>query len=108
MIYKLTPSKIDHSHRAGRHIADWRKPRHREIIVKFAACNARQSVYLKPMDLRENEDMKGIFINEDLTKLRSKLLADAKYLARVDMLKSAYSTDGKKISCATSMANGTW
>ena len=49
------------------------------------------------MDLRnsENEDMKGLFINEDLTKLRSKLLFDARSLTRANMLKSAYSTDGK-------------
>ena len=93
----IGPSDIDRSHRIGKPKASGPKPRHRDIIVKFAAYNARQRVYLKRMDLRgsENEDMKGIFINEDLTKLRSKLLFDARSLVRANMLKSAYSADGK-------------
>lgn len=90
----IGPSDIDRSHRVG-------KPktggRHRDIIVKFATYGARQRIYLKRMDLRESEngDMKTVFINEDLTKIRSKLLFDARTLVKGDKLKSAYSADGK-------------
>ena len=102
LVYKLAnqlnsyigPTDIDRSHRVG-------KPknggRHRDIIVKFATYNARQKLYQNRMDLRNSEDevAKGIFINEDLTKIRSKLLYDSRTLVRVDKLKSAYSSDGK-------------
>lgn len=90
----IGPSDIDRLHRVGKPRADGR---HRVIIIKFAKYNARQRVYLKRMDLRdcENDDMKTVFINEDLTKLRSKLLFDARTLVKVDKLKSAYSTNGK-------------
>ena len=88
---------IDRSHRVGKPKASGPKAWHRDIIVKFATYNARQRVYFKRMDLRdsEDEDMKGIFINENLTKLRSKLSFDARSLARANILKSVYLTDGK-------------
>ena len=82
----IGPSDIDRSHRIGKPKVSGPKPRHRVIIVHFATY--RHRVYFKLMDLRdsENEDMKGMFINEDLTKLRSKLLFHARSLARTNML----------------------
>ena len=46
-------------------------------------------------DLRELENRASVFINEDLTKRRSKLLFDARTLVRANPLKAAYSSDGK-------------
>lgn len=46
-------------------------------------------------DLRELENCTSVFINEDLTKRRSKLLFDARTLVHVNLLKAAYSSDGK-------------
>ena len=37
---------------------------------------------------------KGVFINEDLTKARSKLLYEARRRVKSDQLKSAWSADG--------------
>ena len=94
----LTPSDIDRSHRVGR-IDDNRASgsgrRSRDIIVKFATYNARQRLYVKRKNLRQTESLKNIFINEDLTKKRSKLLYDARCLVRTKKLKSAYASDGK-------------
>ncbi|MCG8049332.1 MAG: septum formation initiator family protein [Candidatus Thiodiazotropha endolucinida] len=93
----MSPSDIDRSHRVGKPKTGGPKPRHRDIIVKFTSYNARQRLYLKRKNLREsmNRDMNRIFINEDLTKPRSKLLYDSRSLVRVKLLKNAYSTDGK-------------
>lgn len=94
----LTPSDIDRSHRVGRlddNGAGSRGRRSRDIIVKFATYNARQRLYVKRKNLRETESLKNIFINEDLTKKRSKLLYDARCLVRTKKLKSAYASDGK-------------
>ena len=87
-------SDIDRSHRIGNPKTGGR---HRDIIVKFATYNARQRIYHKRVELRnsEDKDTKSIFINEDLTKKRSKLLFDARTLSRVGKLKSAHSSDGK-------------
>lgn len=94
----LTPSDIDRSHRVGR-VDDSRagsgRRRPRDIIVKFATYNAKQRLYVKRKNLRETASMNSIFINEDLTKKRSKLLYDARCLVRMKKLKSAYASDGK-------------
>ena len=47
------------------------------------------------MDLREIEERQNVFVNEDLTRTRSKLLFNARTLMRAKKLKSAYSSDGK-------------
>lgn len=94
----LAPSDIDRSHRVGK-IDEQQgrngKRRHRDILVKFATYNARRRLFIKRKDLRDMEHMKHLYVNEDLTKLRSKLLYDARCLFRVDILKAAYASDGK-------------
>lgn len=98
----INRSDIDRSHRVGRidnrgsgDGAAGGRRRHRDIIVKFATYNAKQRLYSKRKDLRENEDMRHLYINEDLTRLRSKLLFDARCLVRAGKLKAAYASDGK-------------
>lgn len=98
----LSPSDIDRSHRVGKLEDSARagarskaKIRHRDIIVKFATYNARQRLYMKRTELRDSEATVNLYINEDLTKTRSKLLFDARSLVRVKLIKSAYSSDGK-------------
>ena len=87
---------IDRSHRVGKtgQKDASGQAKHRAIIVKFATYNARQRLYSKRKDLQESE-LGNIFLNEDLTKTRSKLLFDARTLVRVDKLQSAYASDGK-------------
>ena len=96
----LNPSDIDRSHRVGKvdnksRSAPGASHRHRDIIVKFATYNAKQRLFQKRMDLREIEERQNVFVNEDLTRTRSKLLFNARALMRANKLKSAYSSDGK-------------
>ena len=95
----MTSADIDRSHRVGKpdnrgRTAATSKTRHRDIIVKFATYNARHRLYSMRKELRTT-DMNRVFINEDLTRYRSKLLFDARSLVRCNKLKSAYSSDGK-------------
>ena len=55
-----------------------------------------QRLYKQRAGLKQS-DLKGIFINEDLTKLRSKLLYDARTLVKSQppCLQGAWSTDGR-------------
>ena len=61
--------------------------------MKFSTYNARNRLYQQCKDLRDIPA--NMFINEDLTKKRSKLLFSARTLASADLLKAVYSTDGK-------------
>ncbi|MEW8544179.1 MAG: hypothetical protein AB2693_11655, partial [Candidatus Thiodiazotropha sp.] len=94
---------IDRSHRVGkidddRRTTRPRRPkRHRDIIVKFTSYNARYRLFQKRKELRQtdNEQLKTIYMNEDLTKYRSGILFEARSLKRAGKLKAAYSSDGK-------------
>ena len=96
---KLDARDIDRSHRVGKiGLKDSEgQVKHRQIIVKFATYNARQRLYSMRKELKEPQDdhLKGIFLSEDLTKSRSKLLFDARTLARANKLQYAYASDGK-------------
>lgn len=100
---ELEKSEIDRSHRVGRHLTQGpiigrtakASRRHRDILVKFATYNARQRLFSKRKELRDSMTTKNVFINEDLTKPRSKLLFDARSLVRGNCLKAAYSSDGR-------------
>lgn len=98
----ISPSDIDRSHRVGKLEDQGRAGgrsttniRHRDRIVKFATYNARQRLFQKRKELRDSEETKNLYINEDLTKIRSKLLYLARCLVRVKELNVAYSSDGK-------------
>ena len=100
----MTKQDIDRSHRVGKPVsggrvgrADKSKRQHRDIIVKFTSYNARDRLFQMHKDLREteNDELKVVFINEDLTKTRSKILFEARILRRENKLKAAYSSDGK-------------
>ena len=67
--------------------------------MKFATYNARNRLFKERKFLREtdNEDLKSIFLNEDLTKRRSEILFEARKLRRSNKLIAAYSSDGKII-----------
>lgn len=85
-------SEIDRSHRVG-------KPtnRNRDILVKFVSYRSRQKLYSRRKDLRDNDATMGTFINEDLTRCRSKILYEARLSAKGEnaIFKAAYSSDGK-------------
>lgn len=99
---ELTKYDIDRSHRVGK--VDTRgsvgqktssRRKHRDIIVKFTRYNARDGLFQVRKELRDIPNLDSIFISEDLTNKRSKLLYNARILRRVKKIKAAYSTNGK-------------
>lgn len=87
---QLVLSDIDRSHRVGKQTRGGRK-----IIVKFTTYRARQNLFSQRKKLSETTNWSGVFINEDLTARRSKLLFDARQLKRAKKLRAAYSSGGK-------------
>ena len=69
----LAPGDIDRSHRVGRPRS---KPQ-RDIIVKFATFGARESLFINSKKLK-NSELESIYLNEDLTTKRSKLMFKAR------------------------------
>ena len=86
---EIVLTDIERSHRVG-------KPslgRTRDIIVKFASYRTRRKVY-GARTLTKDSGYAGVFINEDLTKPRNKLLLKARKMVKTSILKSAWSSDG--------------
>ena len=104
----MTKQDIDRSHHVGKPgsgggrvgRADKSKRQHRDIIIKFISYNTRRRLFQMRKDLRETEngELKFVFINEDLTKTRSKILFEARILRHENKLKAAYSSDLSEIS----------
>lgn len=84
-------SDIDRSHRVGRPGVNRTKPR--DVIVKFTSYRARQILYKKRTALKDS-GYAGTFLNEDLTKLRSQVLFEARKVVKADRAKGAWSSDG--------------
>ena len=83
---------IDRSHRVGKLVTGIRNGnrRHRDIIVKFARYNVRDSVYKMRREFRNIPQLKSVYVNEYMTQKRAKLLFDARTLRRVNNIKAAY------------------
>lgn len=88
---ELCLQDIDRSHRLGRLQEDTTKPR--DIIVKFATYRMRAKFY-KARVLTKDRGFRGVFVNEHLTKPRSKILYEARRRVKSKQLKSAWSSDG--------------
>ena len=80
--------EIERSHRLGNPRKARSKPR--DIIVKFSSYRNRE----KQRTLLKVRGHTGVFVNEDLTKFRSGPLYDARRLAKVNLVKGAWSSDG--------------
>ena len=87
----ISLADIDRSHRVGRVQAGSTKPR--SIIVKFATYRARHCFYSRRASARDN-GYRGVFVNEDLTSQRNKLLYLARAAAKAGHLQGAWSHDG--------------
>lgn len=86
---EIALTDIERSHRVGRPSTG----RTRNIIVKFASYRTRRKVYGARIATKDS-GYAGIYINEDLTKPRNKLLLKARKMAKTNILKSAWSSDG--------------
>lgn len=82
---------IDRSHRIGNPKKKTSKPR--DIIVKFSTYRYRQAFY-KQRTILKDSGHRGVFVNEDLTKVRSGLLYEARKLLKAEVVKGAWSSDG--------------
>ena len=74
-------------HRAGKE-KDGTKP----ILVKFISRKTRNDVMKMKKNLKEKEGYEGVFITDDLTPLRMRLLG---YVKKLPGVKKAWSYDGK-------------
>ena len=81
---------IERSHRVGP-----TKNGQRAIIVKLTSYRVCQRLFAVCKDLRKSAKYKHVFINEDITSRRSKLLYNARKLVREKRLRAAYTSDGR-------------
>jgi len=84
---KISPDDIAAVHRAGRP-----KNGTQPILVKFVSRKKRQEVMTMKKALKEKPECRGIFINDDLTPLRARLLG---FVQRLDGVERAWTTDGR-------------
>ena len=84
----LLPSDIDRAHRIGRRTTDARP---RLFLIKFATYQQRLRV-MKSRSLLKGTSM---YVNEDLTSLRSKLMFKVRAAKRAGKLTDCWSSDGR-------------
>lgn len=82
---QLPPNTIGRSHRVGRPSAGKTRP----IIVKFTGYNAPKMLY----DARKN--CPGVYISEDLTRIRSNILYKARLERKAGRFQHCWTTDGR-------------
>ena len=92
---EMHPNLIDRAHRLGAK----GKGKDRNIIVKFTSYQARQKVFEARKKLRTHNEKssKAIYINEDLTQKRAKLLYQARELKKEGKIKDCWTHDGRII-----------
>ncbi|KAL8619165.1 hypothetical protein ACOMHN_049947 [Nucella lapillus] len=83
----VVPDDIATVHRAGK----TRNGTH-PVLVRFVSRRKRREVMEKNKMLKEKPGYKGIFLNDDLTPLRARLLGFVKQLEKVER---AWTTDGR-------------
>ena len=86
----IAPSDIDRVHRVGPHSTNRSGPR--PVIIKMATYRARARIFKERAKLRHCPDR--IFINEDLTKLRSNLFRKARQHRKDGKLSDCWTYDG--------------
>ncbi|MEW8561036.1 MAG: hypothetical protein AB2541_02990, partial [Candidatus Thiodiazotropha sp.] len=87
----LQLSDIDRSHRVGKPGLNRSKPR--DIIVKFVSYRSRQKLY-KLRSALKDRGYRGTFLNEDLTRHRSKVLYESRKAVKDGLAKGSWSSDG--------------
>lgn len=82
----LSGSDIDRVHRVGP-----KSRKDRPILIKFATYHARHKAFSNRKLLKRS----GWFLNEDLTKIRSQLLFNAREMKRKSPIMDCWSADGR-------------
>ena len=90
----LNKDDIDRSHRLGKLPDDAEEnARPRDIVVKFVSYRKRAQLY-KARVKTKNNGYKGVYMNEHLTKVRAKILYEARRRVKSKQLQSAWFLDG--------------
>ena len=89
----ITESDMYACHRLGANKGN----RPRAVIVRFFSRETKLYFLVNKNKLRNKENYRGVYINEDLTPLRSKLL---QYVKRQDVVESAFTRE-EKVICRT-------
>ena len=84
----IKPDNINAIHRIG----PKRQGKARQIIARFVHREPRFQLLKNRADLRKTERLKNIYISEDLTQLKFKLLY---YVKKQGNVKSAFSKEGR-------------
>ena len=87
----IKTSDIDRVHRTGRKDISGKI---RPVLVKFATYRARAAVYRAKARLKGNH-LHDIFVNEDLTKVRSQLLFTARQMKKTKKIADCWTFDGR-------------
>ncbi|KAL8574848.1 hypothetical protein ACOMHN_044870 [Nucella lapillus] len=93
----VKPEDLAAVHRAGTE-----KKGSRPILVKFVSRRKRREVMERKKVLREKEEHRGTYLNDDLTPLRARLLG---MVQRLDGIQKAWTVDGR-IFCLKRMPVG--
>ena len=86
---QMSIDDIDRSHRSGKSIPS----KSRDILVKFATYRARNRLFTARSSAKD-KGYADIYVNEDLTSERSRLLYVARQLIKAKSLSQAWSHDG--------------
>ena len=95
---EIKKEEISAVHRNGR---KGEKPR--PILVKFTSRRSKASLMMKRRALKDKEQYKGVYINDDLTPMRAKLLRKCK---NIDLVESCRTTHDGRIRCQLKQAPG--
>ena len=87
----VQPFEISRSHRVGKPRAGYQRP----ILVKCIGYRTRERLFKARKKLKEKQEFRKIYINEDLTKATSELAFKARQLRRAGKLTETFTLDGK-------------
>ncbi|KAK3086271.1 hypothetical protein FSP39_016109 [Pinctada imbricata] len=87
----LAPTEIAVSHRVGK--VSPSKPR--PIIARITNYHLRHRLIKESKNLSKVEGMRGVSVNQELTKKRSKLAYEARQMVKAGVIKSTFIWDGK-------------
>jgi transposase-like protein len=88
----LSASDFCRLHRVGRPKGD---DTPRQVLVKFTNYNAKRRIMTARKLCKNHNGPHPIYINEDLTRQRAKLAAEARTAKRSDVIKDTWTYDGK-------------
>lgn len=89
---EFKPEEIIRSHRVGTQRG---RAKPRQIIVRLPDPNTKFRLFKCRKNLKHSREFKSVYINEDLTLLRSKLLYHARKLYKNKKIKHLWTTNGK-------------